>query len=311
MKYKWPVIGHIKQLEELEKDLLQGRLSHAYLFDGPSQIGKMPIVRTFAQILQCENNFCRECSTCKQVEKGQHIDTFFLRDEGESLKIEDVRELLSHLSTTKSSPYKIVVVQNLERITTEAANAFLKSLEEPTPRTIFLMTTVQKQRLLSTILSRMRVVSLHALSDKVIYDYLREIRPNMDPKMIEQVTAFAMGKPGRAMVFLNDPDRFRFYQDMYHQIAKFLERSTKTDRMLYVEGLIKEPERIEPFLELFVYVVRHFLFKKMEGGQVSYSYEDLFNLTKRLDQARFELEHNVNAKLTLENLLLDVSCQQP
>jgi DNA polymerase III subunit delta' len=306
MKYQWPIIGHVKQLEELEKDLTEDRLSHAYLFAGPNQIGKMPVIRTFAQILQCENNFCRECHTCKQVEKGQHIDTFFLRDEGESLKIEDMRELISHLSTTKSSPYKIVVIQNIERITTEAANAFLKTLEEPTPGTIFLMSTTAKQRLLATLLSRVRVVSLHALSDTVIRDYLREIRPNLDPKMSNQIAAFAMGQPGRAMVFLNDPDSFRFYQDMYHQIAKFLERSSKTDRMMYVEGLVKDPEKIKPFLELFVYVVRNSIFKKIEGGQVSFSYEKLFDLIQRLDQARFELDHNVNQRLTLENLLLGV-----
>lgn len=306
MKYKWPIIGHTKQLEELEKDLTEDRLSHAYLFAGPNQIGKMPVIRTFAQILQCPFNFCRECPTCKQIEKGQHIDTFFLRDEGESLKIEDIRELISHLSTTKNSAYKIVIVQNLERITPEAANAFLKTLEEPTERTIFLMSTTQKQRLLPTLISRMRVITLHALSDKVIRDYLAQIRPNLDPKISDQVAAFAMGQPGRAMVFLNDPESFRFYQDMYHQISKFLERSSKTERLLYVETLLKEPNRIGPFLELFVYVVRLLMFKKMEGNQVPYSYQKLFELVSRLDQARFDLEHNVNERLTLENLLLEV-----
>ncbi len=306
MQYKWPVIGHTKQLEELEEDLSQDRLSQGYLFAGPSQIGKMPIVRTFAQILQCPNNFCRECPTCRQIENGQHIDTFLLRDEGESLKIEDIRELISHLSTTTSSPHKIVIVQNLERITTEAANAFLKTLEEPIPGVLFLMTTTQKQRLLPTLLSRVRVISLHSLSDTVIHDYLRQIRPNLDPKMVQLISAYAMGKPGRAMVFLNDPDRFRFYQDMHHQIAKFLERSTKTDRMMYVDALLKEPEKVPVFLELFLYVVRRLVFKKIEGAQISYSFEDLFDLVRRLGQAQFELDHNVNSRLALENLLLDV-----
>ena len=159
-------------------------------------------------------------------------------------------------------------------MTKEAFNALLKTLEEPIPGVLFLMNSIQKQRLLPTLISRIRTISLHALSDTVIHDYIREIRPNLDPKMVEMVSAYAMGKPGRAMVFLNDPDSFRFYQDMHHQIAKFLERSTKTDRMMYVEGLLKEPERVPIFLELFVYVVGRLIFKKMEGAEISCSFED-------------------------------------
>tara|TARA_B100000315_G_scaffold258992_1_gene313130 strand:- start:2033 stop:2959 length:927 start_codon:yes stop_codon:yes gene_type:complete len=303
LEYKWPVIGHAKQLEQLEEDLKQGRLSHAYLFSGPSQIGKMPMVRTLAQILQCENNYCRECSACHQIEKGQHIDTIFLRDEGESLKIEDIRELLTHLSTTSSSNYKIIIIQRIERMTPEAANAFLKTLEEPIPGVIFLLTTTQKQKLLDTIISRVRVISLHALSDSVIRDYLVKERSDLDKNTLEMMAAFSMGKPGRALIFSRDPDRFRWYRDMYHQVARFLERSKLVDRMLYVEELLKDPEAVNSFMELFIHAVRGLILQKLEGKQMVYSFEELFAMVEYLKEARFELEHNVNQRLVLENLM--------
>lgn len=303
MQYKWPVIGHAKQLEQLEEDLKQDRLSHAYLFSGPSQIGKMPIARTFAQILQCPNQYCRECPSCKQIEHGQHIDTIVLRDEGESLKIEDIRELMTHLSTTITGRYKIVIIHNLDRITPEAANAFLKTLEEPIPGVIFLMTTTRKHSLLDTILSRTRVIALHAQSEATLKDYLHQERPDLDENTARMMSAFAMGKPGRALIFLKDPDRFRWYQDMYHQIGRFFEKSSITDRMVYVETLLKDPDAMTAFLELFAHVSRGLLMKKLEGGQIPYSFDQLFAILEYLKEARFELEHNVNQRLVLENLM--------
>ena len=122
-------------------------LFRSYLFSGPSQIGKTLIAKTFAQILQCNKGFCRDCPTCRQIDHEQHIDTFFLKDDGESLKIETIRNLVHHLSTTTSSNYKVVIIQNIERITIAAANAFLKTLEEPISRVVFLLTTTQKQKI--------------------------------------------------------------------------------------------------------------------------------------------------------------------
>ena len=80
MLYKWGVIGHIKQLEKLEKELLEGNLSHAYLFSGPADLGKFHIARTLSNILQCQNNFCHVCEDCRKVSKGIHPDVIEMRD---------------------------------------------------------------------------------------------------------------------------------------------------------------------------------------------------------------------------------------
>lgn len=110
------MIGHQKALAQLELDLVNDRLSHAYLFSGPEQTGKTEIARMLSQILHCPNELCRSCPTCTQIAKGQHLDTLEFLDDGESFKIETMRELLSHLSTTASDRYKIILIQNIERM---------------------------------------------------------------------------------------------------------------------------------------------------------------------------------------------------
>lgn len=304
MLYKWPVLGHSKALSQLEKDLAQNHLSHAYLFEGPPEVGKGLVARTFAQILQCPNDFCRTCPTCKQIEYHQHIDTFEFLDEGESIKIEEVRELLSHLSTTTSGRHKIVILQNSERLTSEAANALLKALEEPIASVLFVFTTSQKQQLLSTLISRMRSISFSFVPSSSIRGHLSTLRPTLDAEELDRMAFFAMGKPGRAYRFLEDPDHFRFYRDLYETILRWMERSTVTDRMLFVEPFYEDSKQMEAFLELFLHMLRTFYLEKLEGKSIPYSYAKLFDIVEHLNKTRFELDHNVNPKLALENFML-------
>ncbi|EKD93842.1 MAG: hypothetical protein ACD_28C00046G0002 [uncultured bacterium] len=303
--YSWPIIGHTKSLRQLEEDVLKKRLSHAYLFEGPAHIGKRTIARTFAQILQCPEGFCKKCATCKQIEQSQHLDTFEFLDNGESFKIEEVRQLLSHLSTTSLNRHKIVILQNIERMTPDAANALLKTLEEPNPKVLFIFTTTHKQKLLDTILSRVRILSFSAVSENSLRDHLLKLQPGLDAETVHTMVSFSMGKPGRAVRFLEEPDFFRLYRDLYDQIVRFFDKSLVTDRFLFVEELIKDETLIPPFLELFTHVVRGFLLQKMEGKSIPYEFSVLFALIEKVEQTRFDLEHNVQAKLVLENLMME------
>lgn len=304
MRYFWPVIGHVKQRTALEKDAEEGRLSHAYLFAGPESVGKMTVARHFAQLLQCPMGFCQTCPTCRQIEKGQHIDTLEFADNGESFKIEEMRELLSHLSTKPSQKHKIVLMQNLERVTPEAANSFLKTLEEPIPGVIFLLTTSQPKRLLDTILSRTRVTNFQALSEKIILDHLMKIEPGLDAKTAQQMATFAMGKPGRAMRFLREGESFERYQTMYQQLVRLFDGASLTEGMLLADEVVKDPLETEIFLELFAHATRGLLFQKLEGAEIPYSYAQLFGIVDALNRGRTDLEHNVNARMVLEHLVM-------
>ena len=183
MLYKWDIIGHNKQLEQLEKEIAKNNISHAYLFSGPKDVGSFRIVRMFANILQCPNNFCRTCKDCKLMQKDSHPDVIVLRDNGETIKIDDVRNLIHKTNLTCQGRYRIVLIENIERMPIEAQNSFLKTLEEPPGKTIFIMTSVQVNQVLPTIKSRVRRYFLFNVEDSLLKNSLREQfgeNPNME-----------------------------------------------------------------------------------------------------------------------------------
>jgi hypothetical protein len=157
---------------------------------------------------------------------------------------------------------------------------------------------------LDTILSRSRIIHFHPLAESTILEYLKVEHPHFDPKILEMMAGFSMGKSGRAIEFFNDPDLFRSYQEMHQQVLRFFEGLPLVDRMLYVENLIKNPESIPIFLELCATVARRILLKKVEGSQIPYSFEQLFDILTLLNRAEADLEHNVNTRLVLENLVI-------
>lgn len=304
MRYQWPILGHARLLAQLEIDLHQGRLGHAYLFAGPPKMGKRLVARTFAQILQCPNDFCRTCATCIQVEKRQHLDTLEFQDNGESIKIEAVRELLSHLCTTTLSRYKIVLLPTIERLTLEAANAFLKTLEEPISGVLFLLTTTQPKQLLETLLSRVRLIPFHPLSETEIFNHLKTLRPGMDPATLKQIASFSLGRPGQAVEFLEDADTFRAQCELYQKLHWLIQRSSLNERFLFVEEITQDPTQILRVLELLTHLFRGLLMQRVEGEEIVYSYGQLFAILQALHQARFDVNHNINARLALEHVML-------
>jgi DNA polymerase-3 subunit delta' len=298
MKYNWSIIGHEKQLLQIETDIESGNLSHAYLLVGSNSIGKHTVAKKMAGILQCENNFCHECSTCIQAQKGSHIDTIELNDDGESIKIEQVRDLVDRLSMTGQSKYKIVLIQSIERMTTEAANSFLKILEEPPARTIFIITTNDIMLLLPTIVSRVRVVKFNPVSALYLMKKLQELYPDQSAETIKRISLFSLGRTGKAIHLMESPEALADYVKVYHDVQNFLDHRSIVDRFSYVEDFSTEPDKIESFFNILKHVLRS---KVLEGAKESPKY---INTLSKIDEAGILLKKNVNSRLVLENLML-------
>jgi len=300
MKYNWSIIGHEKQLLRLEKDVESGNLSHAYLLVGSNSIGKHTVAKKLAGILQCENNFCHECSTCIQVQKGSHIDTIELNDDGESIKIEAVRSLIDRLSMTRQAKYKVVLIQSLEIMTSEAANSFLKVLEEPPPRTVFILTTNDIMLLLPTIVSRVRVVKFNPVSASFLTKKLQELYPDQPADVIKEVSLFSLGRTGKAIHLMESPEALADYIKVYHDVQNFLAHKNIVDRFSYVEDFSTEPDKIDSFFNILKHVLRS---KVLEGAEESQKY---INTLSKIDEAGILLKKNVNPRLVLENLMLSL-----
>ncbi|OGJ41739.1 hypothetical protein A3B60_01420 [Candidatus Peregrinibacteria bacterium RIFCSPLOWO2_01_FULL_39_12] len=300
MKYNWSIIGHEKQLRQIEKDLLAGNLAHAYLLAGTNSVGKYTVAKKMAGILQCENDFCHSCNTCLQIQKGSHIDTMEMSDDRESIKIEEVRKLIDRLNMTKQSPYKVVLIQTLERMTTEAANSFLKILEEPPSRTIFIMTTNNVRILLPTVLSRVRIVKFGCVSYEYLVEKLTELYPNCDAEVIKQVSLFSLGKTGRAVRLMENLDVRAEYMKTYQNVQNFLGHKNVVDRFSYIEDVVEDPAQIEIFFNILTSVLRS---KIIGGDDASNKY---IKTLSKIDEAGMLLTKNVNARLVLENLMLSL-----
>lgn len=301
MKYNWQILGHEKQLNGIELDFSSGNIAHGYLLAGSNGIGKYTVAKKMAGILQCENDFCHSCSTCLQVQKGSHLDTAEILDDGESIKIEEVRKLVERLNMTRQSKYKVVLIQSLERMTTEAANSFLKMLEEPPEKTIFLMTTDNIQLLLPTIVSRVRVVKFAQLSHQILKTKLLEVYPHLEAETLEMVSLFSLGKTGRAVRLIENPDVLAGHLKIYNDIQNFLKTRNIVDRFTYIDDLVEDEKQLEIFFSLLNSVLRSKLLQSEEGES-----EKIINSLLKVAETGMLLKKNVNSRLVLENLMLHI-----
>lgn len=162
---------------------LNKNMHHAYLFHSIDKEINNNIAMLFAKSIICENHYgCNSCFACKQFDSGSHPD--FTKIEQDSIKVDDVNKLMDKLSTKPfSSPYKIFVILNAENINEISQNKLLKSLEEPNPSTIFILTTSKIDKLLPTVLSRLHKITIPRLSAEdltLINNELKEKNINIE-----------------------------------------------------------------------------------------------------------------------------------
>ena len=153
-------IGCSMVQDRLYRYLKSERIHPALLFIGPEKEVKFQAAKGMAKFLFCTQKsktaFCGECSNCKRIEKEIHPDVYFFKDDSsENLKIESVREMIGQMRVSPmEGPYKICVIEEAHRMNSAAANAFLKTLEEPGEGRFFVLTTIQSGSILPTVLSR-------------------------------------------------------------------------------------------------------------------------------------------------------------
>lgn len=150
-------------LGQFQRICANRRLAHAYLFAGPRDSGKTQTAFWLAGLVNCESSHaapCQECSSCRKIRSGNHPDIHVIgAPDGQSIKIEDIRFLLSRIQLKAyEAKEKCFILRNVETMTPEAANALLKVLEEPSPHTLMVLTTSLLEDNLATIKSRCQIV---------------------------------------------------------------------------------------------------------------------------------------------------------
>jgi DNA polymerase-3 subunit delta' len=215
------VRGHDSLIEAFDRAVHRGRLAHAYLFTGPPGVGKRLFAGELAKALLCENSpsgrlaACDRCPACLQVDAGAHPDLFVARrpEDKVEVPIEVMRELCREFSLKPARGRgKVAILDDADDLNDESANCFLKTLEEPPPRSVLLLIGTSVERQLPTILSRCQVIRFAPLSDALVDELLRA-QGIADDKVRERLVRLADGSLGQAQA-LSDPELRAFRQKL-------------------------------------------------------------------------------------------------
>lgn len=320
--------GQTQAIQILKRAIDTRHISHAYLFTGPEGVGKKKTALAMAQYLNCSNpsietlESCEQCPSCIQAQTGSQPDILLLEPDGNSIKIEQIRTLLAKVSLRNyDSAYKIVILNDAHRMTEQAANCLLKTLEEPNENTIFLLITSQVQNLPITILSRCQQIQFQALSPTLIVELLTELYPEKQSR-IGLVSALAKGSMQTAADLLANEELAQTRQEFYQLLAK-LDTVRPAQIIHWCEPWEKNKNMVKTLLELGQIWYHDVLVSTIGGDYalcVNQDYivelrtqqktpEQLLAILQFFRTAAEQLEANTPPRLVLEVVLLKTMLQ--
>lgn len=240
----------------LRQHIISGSLRHAYLFSGPAGVGRRTLALRLAQAANCPNprspgEPCGECRTCLQISQMQQADLTVVQSEtaGESLKVDQVRDLQRVLSLAPyESTYRAALLLRLEEATDGAQNALLKTLEEPNPRVLLLVTADDPDNLLPTVASRCEHLRLRPLAPDDLAAALRD-RCQLDAEKAQLIAHVAGGRPGFALRMAEDSSLLERRETWINDFFTMME-ADRRGRLAYSESKARGRYRTEAKLDL-------------------------------------------------------------
>ncbi len=323
----WGLIGHEWAVDLLRQHIVQRASQHAYLFVGPPGIGRRTLALRFAQALACPQPLspgepCRTCRTCLQIERMQHPDLAVVQADrvGGTLKVDQVRELQHHLSLSPyEAPFRIALLLRFEEAHVSAANALLKTLEEPPARVILLLTALSSESLLPTIVSRCEVLRLRPLPIEVVAQGLHS-QWGVPVEQAHRLVHVSGGRPGYALSLHQNPEQWLQHQAWLKDLHQLL-TARRVQRFNYSEMMSKDKERLHQALMVWLTFWRDVVLQAAQASApLTYVdlHQEITNLAERLglrlayhvlmaiQRTLDRLERNVNPRLALDILMLDL-----
>lgn len=318
------ILGNDMIKEHFKKAIENNKISHAYILTGEEGTGRKSIANAFSMALLCEKGGkepCMVCHSCKQVLSGNHPDLIYVKHEKpNSIGVDDIREQINDTIMIRpySSYYKIYIVDEAEKMTVQAQNALLKTIEEPPAYAVIILITTNQEAFLPTILSRCVQLKLKPLKDFTVKSYLSE-HLNVPEKEAEICAAFARGNLGKA-IHLASSDEFK----QLHQKVMIMVKNIGTMDIVSLLDHIREMKEqnfeIGDVLDLLQLWYRDVLmykvtkdmnllifkdeYKVINGMVQKVDYAGLEKILAAIDTARTRLNANVNMELAMELLLL-------
>ncbi len=329
----WQAIGQTRAVSLLKHSLEAGTLSHAYLFLGPQHVGKMTLALNLAQALNCqsEDKPCLECDSCKKIAAGTHSDVQVIGlvqdEEDNEAKLIHTDQIKDVLHAASLPPFegnqKVFIIDGAELLSIEAANRLLKTLEEPEAKITFILLTTNENRLLKTIISRCQRIELPPMSLAEETKTLVE-KMQVKPEKARLLAGLSHGCIGWAITAANDEKILTQSRETLDQIISTV-KGDYEGRFAYVgrlaAGFSQNRQAVYETLDRWLDFWRDLILAKLDCPDMMtnidkkddiikmagrYSLSSIRNYISSVESAARQLKQNVNARLALEVLMLDL-----
>ncbi|AGB17821.1 DNA polymerase III subunit delta [Thermoanaerobacterium thermosaccharolyticum] len=317
------IYGHKNILALFNKIVSSQKIANAYLFIGESGFGKEFMAKYFAMMINCKNGSkpCLSCPSCIQMISGNHPDIFFIEPDGISIKVETLRNVVINNAYVKpyNSYKKIFIIKEAEKMTEQAQNSILKTLEEPPEYGLFILTSSKMEGLLPTIVSRCEIIRFTRESDEVIEDYLINEK-KIDRSKAKKIASIANGNYGKANLLIDEG-----YSRIRSELGDILYNVINQDKALRLESFKffdENREMIDDIIDIMFSYLRDLMILKLLGSEEYIINKDMVdklkdfsgnltgfelnNIINEIEELAFNLKSNVNYQLAIEKFLLNI-----
>jgi DNA polymerase III subunit delta' len=327
----WNIVGHEHAIDRLRRTLAAEQVRHAYLLSGPEHIGKSLLAHRFTQTLLCTGgpdpqispqNPCNVCLSCRKVMHRNHPDVHVIRKPSDKqfILIEQIRALQSDSARrTLEGRRNVFIIEDAHEMNPQAANCLLKTLEEPEPDVVLLLTVTDPGLLLPTILSRVQQVAMHLLTTSKIKAALEQ-QWEVEPREAGLIAALAAGRMGWAIQAVEDEDMLTERKAQLEALTK-LPMASKVQRFDIAQRLSTDTDKARAVLELWLLWWRDMVLAantcldltvnvdmrdilKQQAAKVGTTESE--RMVHAILGTMEALDQNVNARAALEVLMLDL-----
>ncbi|WP_352420336.1 DNA polymerase III subunit delta' [Proteiniborus sp.] len=318
------IIGHEKIIESLKNAIRNNLVSHSYLFEGPKSIGKEKIARVFAKTLLCQkggDSPCNTCPSCLKIESGNHPDFHVEYPDKDSFKKEQIEELQRTIRKIPlESNKKIYILDDVDKMTQQAQNSFLKTLEEPPGYAVIILLATNGYSLLPTIVSRCQVVKFTSVEKHKIEKALINIY-NRTEEQARFISSFSNGIIGRA-IELSKSDDFKLLRDETIEKLNIVINGDKLKAFSVSEFFEQNKELIDEIMDIILLWYRDLLIYK-ETGNIDFlinrdktdliscqcqklSKQKIMDIIDVVNRTKDDIRSNVSFQLAMEVMLLKI-----
>jgi len=320
------IVGQERAIKILTKSLKENKISSSYIFVGSEGTGKKLAAIEFTKAVNCLNlsedsEACEDCQSCSEISKQRSPDLKIIEPIKSSIKIEQIREMRKEIGLKPfKNRKKIYIIDKAEKMTIEASNCLLKTIEEPPCYAIIILICSKIDPILPTIVSRCQIINFGLISSYKIKEFLLNKNKNLEKEKAEIISRLAQGSIGSALKLLSGKEYFIRREEVLDYLSTISPGKYGDDVFTKVEKMVSGIDRIEDILEMIKLWYRDILIIKntrdqkyiancdkleiLEEKSQIYSQEILIDILDYLEQIEEYLIKNVNKRLILERLYI-------